>query len=154
MTNLRACLRSLVLALAVAGAIAPAYAAPPDDATKALIGKNLVDIGGRRLNLICIGEGSPTVVFEQGLGSNLLHWQHVAGPVSKFARACFYDRAGHAFSNASGRAGDAANATDDLHNLLQRASVKPPLSSSAIRSAAFSKRFTRTASWTTSPAWF
>ncbi len=31
-----------------------------------LIKKNLVDIGGgRRLNIVCIGSGAPTVVFEQ-----------------------------------------------------------------------------------------
>lgn len=118
-------LAAFVLLLAT---FAPASAAPPDDATKALMGKNLVDIGGRKLNLICIGsQGSPTVVFEQGLGSNLLHWQRVAGPVSQFARACFYDRAGHGFSDPSNRASDAMNVTSDLHDLLQRASVKPPI---------------------------
>jgi len=31
-----------------------------------LIKKNLVDVGGgRRLNIVCIGSGAPTVVFEQ-----------------------------------------------------------------------------------------
>lgn len=128
MTGTSLMLMRLRAALAVTLCLtAPSMAAPPVDVTKTLMAKNLVDIGGRRLNLTCTGQGSPTVVFELGLGSNLLHWQRVAGDVSAFARACFYDRAGHGFSDPSGSVGDAMSVTNDLHELLQRAGVKPPL---------------------------
>ena len=34
----------------------------------------LVDVGGRRLHLACIGEGSPTVVLDAALGNMSAHW--------------------------------------------------------------------------------
>ena len=34
----------------------------------------LVDIGGRRLHLICIGEGEPTVIFEPSGFGGALSW--------------------------------------------------------------------------------
>ena len=92
-----------------------------------LMTKHLVDIGdGRHLNLICVGQGSPTIVFEQGLGSHLLHWAKVVGPASEFAQACFYDRAGYGYSDPSNRPSTAMNATSDLHTLLQRAGLRGP----------------------------
>src|SRR5690349_23180771 len=40
---------------------------------RSLIVPHKIDIGGRRLNMICIGHGAPTVVFESGLGGHLLN---------------------------------------------------------------------------------
>ena len=89
-------LKVIVASLVVIGTCGvPARAAVTDTTVTQLMSKNLVDIGGRRLNLVCVGTGSPTVIFEMGLGSNLLHWQKIAGPVSKITRACFYDRGGN-----------------------------------------------------------
>nr|MBP9233682.1 hypothetical protein [Hyphomonadaceae bacterium] len=55
----------------------------------------LVDIGGRRIQIDCRGEGGPTVVFQAGgdlLGS--LGWKPVMAKVSGKTRACAYSRAG------------------------------------------------------------
>lgn len=88
---------------------------------------SLVDIGGgRRLNLYCIGHGSPTVLFEAGLGDQIRAWALVQPAIAKATRACAYDRAGLGFSDPSGRPGTPANAVDDLQRLLVAASIKPP----------------------------
>lgn len=88
---------------------------------------SLVDIGnGRRMNIYCIGHGSPTVIFEAGLGDQIRAWAMVQPAIAKVTRACSYDRAGLGFSDSSGRPGTAENAVDDLHRLLAAASIKPP----------------------------
>ncbi|MBV9572379.1 MAG: alpha/beta hydrolase [Alphaproteobacteria bacterium] len=95
--------------------------------TNPLMTKRLVDIGnGRRMNIVCIGSGSPTVLFEYGLGSHLLHWQKVQQDVSALTTACFYDRAGYGTSDPSPRSMTAQNVTDDLYWLLDKAGVQKP----------------------------
>jgi len=81
---------------------------------------------GRRLNLYCLGRGSPTVVFESGLTDETITWALVQPTIAKHARACTYDRAGVGYSDPQGRPGDSANIVDDLHRLLAAASIKPP----------------------------
>ena len=81
---------------------------------------------GRRLNLHCAGAGSPTVVFESGLGAPLSNWGFVQPVVAQKIRTCAYERAGLGFSDAATRASDSKNIVDDLHRLLVAASIKPP----------------------------
>jgi pimeloyl-ACP methyl ester carboxylesterase len=83
--------------------------------------------GARRLNLFCLGSGSPTVLFEAGLGSTTSTWRHVQGQVATFTRACSYDRAGFGFSDPSTRAGDATNVVDDLQHLITAAPIATPI---------------------------
>ncbi len=87
----------------------------------------LVDIGnGRRMNIYCIGHGSPVVIFEAGLGDQIRAWAMVQPAIAKITRTCSYDRAGLGFSDSSGRPGTATNAADDLNQLLVAASIGPP----------------------------
>ncbi len=86
----------------------------------------LVDIGGRRLNIVCTGSGSPTVVFESGLGSPGWDWVPVHNKIAQRTRACVYDRAGLGFSDPATRPGTTANAADDLALLLRAAGERPP----------------------------
>ncbi len=53
-----------------------------------------VPVDGLSLHLVCNGEGSPTVVFESGLGNDARAWSKVQPEVAKLTRACAYDRAG------------------------------------------------------------
>jgi hypothetical protein len=46
---------------------------PPADMIYAQAGQ-LVDVGGFRLNLYCMGSGSPTVVFDSGWGDWAPAW--------------------------------------------------------------------------------
>jgi pimeloyl-ACP methyl ester carboxylesterase len=87
----------------------------------------LVDIGGgRKMNIYCVGHGSPTVIFDAGLGDQIRAWAAVGPEISKRTRACAYDRAGLGFSDPSNRAGSAENSVDDLHKLLSATSIAPP----------------------------
>ncbi len=95
----------------------PAYSQP----------QRLVEIEpGRKLNLYCLGEGAPTVIFDSGLTDETAVWGLVQPIIGKRTRACTYDRAGSGFSDPGTRAGSSAHIVDDLHRLLVAASVKPP----------------------------
>jgi pimeloyl-ACP methyl ester carboxylesterase len=107
-----------------------AQTAPPkmSAGSPALLEKHLIDIGhGRRLNMVCIGKGSPTLVFEQALGGTMLDWQRIQTEVSAMTRACFYDRAGYGASDASDQPRSPRAVTDDLHALLRKAGEREPV---------------------------
>src|SRR5215510_8769507 len=62
----------------------------------------LIDIGGYRLHLYCMGDsknGSPTVILEQGLGGTSPAWALIQPEVAKVTRVCSYDRAGLGWSD-------------------------------------------------------
>lgn len=87
--------------------------------------KHPVDIGGgRHLNMVCAGTGSPTIVFMQGLGGNFADWRKVRGPAAALTRTCLYDRAGFGYSDPSEKPSNAANVADDLHALLRAAGIR------------------------------
>lgn len=81
---------------------------------------------GRKLNLYCIGKGSPTVIFDSGVTDETSVWGLVQPVVSKHTRTCSHDRAGVGFSDPGNRASSSANIVDDLHRLLVAAKIKPP----------------------------
>ena len=118
---------SLALAMQVAAAQGAAAKTPIIDDPVYTKPQQLVDVGGgRRLNLYCRGDGSPTVVFDSGLGDSTVAWALVQPAIAKKTRACSYDRAGLAFSDAATRPNDAKNDAEDLHALLHAAHVAPP----------------------------
>ena len=53
----------------------------------------LIDVGGRKLHLNCIGSGSPTVVLEAGASSFAIDWSLVQPEIARTQRVCSYDRA-------------------------------------------------------------
>lgn len=86
----------------------------------------LVDIGGRKMNLYCSGQGATTVVFDAPSGEAGWNWFKVQPAVAKHTRACVFDRAGLGFSDPAKRPNTAENVAEDLHKLLAGAGVKPP----------------------------
>ena len=88
--------------------------------------QQLVDIGGRRLNLYCSGTGPVTVVFDAPGTDAGWAWHGVQPAVAQRTRACVYDRAGLGFSDPSPLPGTSGNAVLDLHALLAKAGVNPP----------------------------
>jgi pimeloyl-ACP methyl ester carboxylesterase len=88
--------------------------------------QQLVDIGGRHLNMYCLGRGSPTVILDAGLGSSLFTWHLVQPQLSHVVRICSYDRAGYGFSDPSGTEHTTNANVDDLHRLLSIAHVPKP----------------------------
>ena len=89
------------------------------------IGK-LIDIGAQRLHILAAGEGSPTVVLEAGGISWCLDWHLVQTEVAKFTRVCSYDRAGLGWSDSGPRPRSSAQFMVELHELLEKAEIRPP----------------------------
>ena len=52
-------------------------------------------------SLVVAGSGSPTVVFESGIGQGKRNWAPVFNQVSEITQAVAYDRAGYGQSEAS-----------------------------------------------------
>src|SRR5712692_9999921 len=59
----------------------------------------LVDIGGRRLHLVCMGSGFPTVILESGAAEGFYTWWLVQNQLRNDVRTCSYDRAGFGWSD-------------------------------------------------------
>jgi len=111
----------LVLGTAIAGAIAKSnlarhYPTPGQ----------LVDVGGYKMHINCIGEGSPTVILEAGTGDFSLTWAYVQPEIAKDTRVCSYDRAGFGWSEASPYPRTGNMMVEELHTLLVNASVQGP----------------------------
>jgi pimeloyl-ACP methyl ester carboxylesterase len=88
----------------------------------------LIDIGGRRMQIDCRGSGTPTVVFESGLGIyGSLSWAAVHDSIATTTRTCAYSRAGIMWSDPSGKPFDADSTAADLHTLLAKAGESAPL---------------------------
>jgi len=98
----------------------------PYDVNSYLHPQRLVDIGGRRLNILCTGTGSPAVILEAGLVADAAAWRLVQPAISRRTKVCSYDRAGLGFSDPAGAPRDAAAIVADLHTLLRRADIPPP----------------------------
>ncbi len=88
--------------------------------------QNVVDVGGRRMNIYCAGTGSPAVILDAGLGDTTAVWSRVQGPIARHTRVCSYDRAGMGFSDPTTSPRDAGAIVRDLHALLGRAGIAPP----------------------------
>ena len=88
---------------------------------------HLVEIpGGRKLNLYCVGSGSPVVIFDYGWGGPPTAWEHIQPAIGRLTTACTYDRAGYGFSDAGPLPRDTSALVTDLHQLLEAAHLKPP----------------------------
>ncbi len=87
----------------------------------------MVDVGGYRLHINCVGTGSPTVVIDAGLGDWSASWSSWVQPdVAKTTRVCAYDRAGMGWSEAGPLPRTAERFAHELHTLLHNARVPGP----------------------------
>ena len=90
----------------------------------------LVDVGGWKLHLNCTGEArpeQPIVILEAGLGDFSVEWALIQPDVSSFARVCSYDRAGDGWSEMGPHPRTFQQIVYELHTLLERAGVQPPV---------------------------
>ena len=118
-------LLALLIGLAVIGASYEAIMAA-DDATRYPPPGTLVDVGGYRLHLHCVGEGSPTVIMEAGGGGNVLHWMLVQPAIAQSTRVCTYDRAGMGWSDPGPPPRTPQRIVAELHTLLTNAGIPGP----------------------------
>ena len=87
----------------------------------------LVDIGGRRLHLLCVGEGAPIVLFESSGFGSAISAERVRNEIAKRTRVCSYDRRGMGWSDAGPSGAITVNQfVDDLDQLLKNADLRPP----------------------------
>src|SRR5829696_3823744 len=115
----------LIAVLALVGASYEAIAAAGDARRYPAPGQ-LVDVGGYRLHIQCVGAGSPTVVLDAGLGGSSLDWNLVQPELSRTTRVCAYDRAGMGWSDPSPQPRTPRQIADELHTLLTNAGVAGP----------------------------
>jgi pimeloyl-ACP methyl ester carboxylesterase len=86
----------------------------------------LVRVNERRMHIHVTGEGTPTVVFESGMGASCLSWTLVQPQVAQFTRAVSYDRAGHGWSDPAREPRTAQQIAQELHTLLDATGVPGP----------------------------
>jgi pimeloyl-ACP methyl ester carboxylesterase len=127
----------------------PASAAAPDPtledkSTPYLTPQRVVPIEkGRTINLVCLGQGSPTVILTAGLGHWSWWWLNVQLPLAERTRVCAWDRAGYGFSSPSPEPQDTVHTTADLERALKKGGIAGPYVMVGISLGAFeSLRFT------------
>ncbi len=116
---------ALAVVMALSGAAYEAVAARGDARAYPAPGR-LVDVGGHRLHIYCVGAGGPTIVLDAGLGETSLDWSLVQPELATTTRVCAYDRAGMGWSDPSPRARTPANIAEELHTLLVNADIAGP----------------------------
>jgi pimeloyl-ACP methyl ester carboxylesterase len=114
----------LFVCVLVIGALSATYQAIATARERARfpIPGKLIDVGGYRLHLRCQGVGSPVVILESGFGMTSNEWVLVQPELTRFTRACSYDRAGYGWSDR----GPPADAIDVLHTLLRKGEIASP----------------------------
>jgi pimeloyl-ACP methyl ester carboxylesterase len=115
----------VTILLAAAGALYQSLASALDRRAHPMPGQ-LVDVGGRKMHIYCLGKGTPTVILDSGLGDSYLSWQKVQPKIAQFTRVCSYDRAGLGYSDSSPRPRTSKDFADELHALLHDAGIPAP----------------------------
>lgn len=115
---------SIVLAL-VCGSLWQTYC-ERRDAERYPAPGTLYEVGGTRLHMRCMGEGSPTVLMFSGSGAPSVVSYELQDRVAKETRVCSYDRAGLGWSDAAVSERSLAASADDLMALLDQAGEPGP----------------------------
>jgi pimeloyl-ACP methyl ester carboxylesterase len=116
---------ALISATAALGQKVSSGGSSPGDVLYARPAK-LVSVNGFRLNLSCLGSGSPTVVFDSGFLDWAPAWSTVQPRIAKWTRACSYDRAGEGFSDPGPMPRTSVRIAEELRSALQRAGIEGP----------------------------
>jgi pimeloyl-ACP methyl ester carboxylesterase len=86
----------------------------------------LVDIGnGRKLHLLCSGQGAPAVILEAGASSFAIDWTLVQREIATSNRVCSHDRAGMGWSDPLPPDANSSE-TPDLQALLTAGRIPGP----------------------------
>lgn len=85
-----------------------------------------IQAGSLKMNMDCIGSGSPTVILEQGGGMPALGWVKVQPQIAQFTRVCSYDRAGYGWSEPGPMPRTIPRLAKELKALLDASGEKGP----------------------------
>lgn len=116
---------ALFLALVLAGASYEAISAMGDAKAYPPPGR-LIDVGGYKLHIQCVGTGSPTVVLDAGLGGSSLDWNLVQSEIGQTTQVCAYDRAGMGWSDSGPQPRTPRQIANELQTLLTNAGIPGP----------------------------
>ena len=116
---------SLQTALAALLALSVPGSAAPNDEIYLKSGQ-IVAADGAQLNLYCTGSGSPTVLFDSGHQDWAPAWAVVQPEVSKWTRACSFDRPGYGFSPKGPMPRTSERIATEVHDALKAANVAGP----------------------------
>jgi pimeloyl-ACP methyl ester carboxylesterase len=121
------CLLVLLLLLPISGAAYQFLATRMDQRTYLPAGQ-LTNVGGYMLHIHCMGQGSPTILLEGGLGGTSLDWSLVQPELSAKTRVCSYDRAGLGWSenNPAAEPRTSSQIATELHTLLRNTGIEGP----------------------------
>jgi len=86
----------------------------------------LVEIEGKQMHLFCQGEGSPTVVFESGMGNSGYSFLNIHKQLAGRTRVCLYDRPSLGWSTVDETWYMKDQVSQHLHSILEQAGEKPP----------------------------
>jgi pimeloyl-ACP methyl ester carboxylesterase len=82
---------------------------------------------GRKLHMVCMGKGSPTVILTAGAGDfSGTGWSTVQPEMSKITRTCAWDRPGFGLSDGTMAEVTAASLTVDLEAALAAGKIAGP----------------------------
>ena len=115
----------VLIALVVLGMAYQTIATEIDKRTYAPRGQ-LYTVNSHQMHLVCLGEGSSTVILQSGATAESLWWHWVQEQLAQQTRVCAYDRSGLGFSEPSSGLRDGIAIVSELHTLLEKAGVKPP----------------------------
>jgi pimeloyl-ACP methyl ester carboxylesterase len=115
----------IILYYAAASLSVQVAAAPGDDVyTRPALLASATD--GARLNFVCIGQGSPAVIFDSGFSDWAPAWAVVQPRIAQFTRVCSYDRAGSGFSGPAPTPVTFERIATELHDALHAGSIRGP----------------------------
>jgi len=115
----------ILVALSALGTSYQAIATAIDQRTFAPPGQ-LVDVGGHRMHIHCMGAGSPTVILDASPGNTSASWGLIQPEVARSTQVCTYDRAGLGWSDKTTAPRDARQIARELHTLLSAAGIPGP----------------------------
>ena len=118
----------IMLSLAFLSACGGSDSDSPNDVSQPAIDESFaVDADGRKLALLCYGEGSPTVFLEPGDDGSGDEFAFVMRPLGEQTTTCTYDRPGFGASDPPSKARRTLDdATGDLHALIEAADLPVP----------------------------
>jgi pimeloyl-ACP methyl ester carboxylesterase len=111
--------------LALLATLSAVYAAP-GDTRYAQPGQLVAATAGVRLNLVCMGKGTPAVIFDSGFEDWSPAWAVVQPRVAQWTRACAYDRAGAGFSDPGPTPRTSMRIATELRAALRNAGIAGP----------------------------
>jgi pimeloyl-ACP methyl ester carboxylesterase len=85
-----------------------------------------VDVGEYRLHYQEMGDGSPTVILDSGIGGSSIDWSLVQPKIAEFTRVISYDRSGYGWSDEVAEQRTGWEVAEDLNTLLEKANIDPP----------------------------